>query len=356
MRSTASQPAIDRGGAWHPVAELTRARVLEFLREPEAVFWVFAFPILMACALGLAFRSRGDEAVPVGVQQIAGAEPLARALEESGRFDVTLVDRDEVELALARADVQLVVVPGMPPTYRYDPTRTESREARQLADDILQRAAGRADAFEPRDEHTVAVGSRYIDWLLPGLLGMNIMGTGLWSVGFSIVNARTRKLLKRFVATPMKRGQYLLSHMLGRVVFLGLEVTALLLFGWFVFGVPLRGSLMAVLVLTLIGALTFGGIGLLVASRARTIEAVSGLMNVVMLPMWLLSGIFFASSNFPDLMQPLIRALPLTALNDALRAVMLEGRSLFTLGTEVGVLAGWGALTFAVALKIFRWQ
>jgi ABC-type multidrug transport system permease subunit len=353
----ATPPAgIDRGGAWHPIAELTRARVLEFLREPEAVFWVFAFPILMACALGLAFRARGDEAVPIGVERVAGAERVAQALEASGRIDVELIAPAEVELALTRAAVQLVVVPGTPPTYRYDPGRAESRQARQLADDILQRAAGRVDRFQPRDAHTVAIGSRYIDWLLPGLLGMNIMGTGLWSVGFSIVNARTRKLLKRFVATPMRRTHFLLSHMLGRLVFLGLEVTALLLFGWAVFGVPVRGSLSAVLLLTLIGALAFGGIGLLVASRARTVEAVSGLMNVVMLPMWLLSGIFFASSNFPDAMQPAIKALPLTALNDALRAVMLEGRSLAGLGPELGVLAGWGIVTFVVALKIFRWQ
>jgi ABC-type multidrug transport system permease subunit len=347
---------IDRGGAWHPIVELTRARVLEFLREPEAVFWVFAFPILMACALGLAFRSRGDEAVPIGIQRAADAASLARSLEASGRVDVQMVDPDRVDLALARAEVQLVVVPGTPPTYRYDPSRAESRQARQLIDDILQRAAGRADPFQPRDEHTVALGSRYIDWLLPGLLGMNIMGTGLWSVGFSIVNARTRKLLKRFVATPMKRGHYLLSHMLGRMVFLGLEVAALLVFGRLVFGVPMRGSLASLVALTVLGALSFGGIGLLVASRARTVEAVSGLMNVVMLPMWLLSGIFFASSNFPEAMQPLIRSLPLTALNDALRAVMLEGRPLPGLGIEVGVLAAWGILTFVVALRIFRWQ
>jgi ABC-type multidrug transport system permease subunit len=310
----------------------------------------------MACALGLAFRSRGDDAVPIGVQRAAGAERLARSLEATGRAAVEVLEPDRVEQALMRAEVQLVVVPGEPPTYRYDPSRAESRGARQLVDDILQRAAGRTDPFHPREEHSLAVGSRYIDWLLPGLLGMNIMGTGLWSVGFSIVHSRTRKLLKRFVATPMSRGHYLLSHMLGRLVFLGLEVTAILFFGWAVFGVPVRGSLAAVVALTVLGALSFGGIGLLVASRARTVEAVSGLMNVVMLPMWLLSGIFFARSNFPDAMQPAIRALPLTALNDALRGVMLEGRSLAALGPEVGVLAAWGILTFVVALKIFRWQ
>ena len=199
-------------------------------------------------------------------------------------------------------------------------------------------------------------GSRYIDWLLPGLLGMNIMGTGLWSMGFAVVQARTRKLLKRLMATPMPRTSYLLSHLLARLVFLVLEVGALLLFGRLAFGVTSAGALWLVGLLALLGAFSFSGLGLLIASRARTVEAVSGLMNVVMLPMWLLSGVFFASSNFPDAAQPFIRALPLTALNDALRAVMLEGRGLAAIATQVAVLFAWGITTFVLALKLFRWR
>jgi ABC-type multidrug transport system permease subunit len=228
--------------------------------------------------------------------------------------------------------------------------------ARLLADDALQRADGRADAWQPRDETFRAPGSRYIDWLLPGLLGMNIMGTGMWSVGFSVVVARTRKLLKRLMATPMSRGAYLLSHLLARLAFLVLEVGALLVFGRLVFGVRSAGPLWVVGALCLLGALAFAGLGLLVASRARTIEAVSGLMNVVMLPMWLLSGVFFASSHFPQAAQPFIKALPLTALNDALRAVMLEGRGLAAVGLESAILAAWGLVAFVVAVKIFRWR
>ena len=347
---------MDRGGALHPVIELTRARVREFLREPEALFWVFAFPILMACALGVAFRSRGVERVVVGVPRTEGAQALAGPLEASDAITLRRLAPELADEALRKGEVQLVVIPGTPVTYRYDPTRTESRLARLTVDAVLQRSAGRVDARETRNEEVVNTGSRYIDWLVPGLLGMNIMSTGLWSVSFSIVHARTRKLLKRLAATPMRKRDYLLSHLLGRLVFLGLEVGALLVFAWIAFHIPIRGSAITLGVLVLIGAVSFGGIGLLVSSRARTVEAVSGLLNVVMMPMWLLSGVFFASSNFPDWMQPFIRALPLTALNEGLRAVMMDGASFGAVALQISILAAWGAASFGVALKIFRWR
>jgi ABC-type multidrug transport system permease subunit len=223
-------------------------------------------------------------------------------------------------------------------------------------DDALQRAQGRTDVFAAKDIHLETVGSRYIDWLVPGLLGMNIMSTGLWGLGFSIVTARTRKLLKRLVASPMRRRDYLLAQILGRLVFLLLEVAALLGFSRLVFGVPIRGSLALLIVSCVTGALAFGGVGLLVASRAKTVEAVSGLLNLVMLPMWLLSGVFFASSNFPDAMQPFIGILPLTALNEALRSIMLEGGGPAAVMPQLSLLAIWGLLSFAVALRIFRWR
>lgn len=346
----------DRGGAFPPLVELTLARLREFVREPEALFWVFVFPILMAFALGIAFRARGDEPVVVGVVQAAGAEAVTATLRRTPGVTVQELTRDEVARALQRADVQVVVEPGTPPTYHIDPTRAESRLARRTVDDLLQRAAGRADVFSAREAPIDAIGSRYIDWLLPGLLGMNIMSTGLWGLGFSIVQARTRRLLKRLIASPMRRRDYLLAQLFGRLVFLGVEAGALLVFGWLAFGVPLRGPLWLLAATCLLGALAFGGLGLLVASRARTIEAVSGLLNLVMLPMWVLSGVFFSASNFPAAMQPFVQALPLTALNDALRAVMLEGAGPGAVAHELGLLSAWGLAAFAVALRIFRWR
>jgi ABC-2 type transport system permease protein len=336
--------------------ELTRARVIEFLREPEAVFWVFAFPVLMALALGVAFRSERTEESLVGVLQGPAAADTTRALSARPGLRVRELGPEEADKALRNGTVSLLVIPGQPPVYRFDPTRPESRLARLVADAALQAAAGRADPLQPREETVKTPGSRYIDWLLPGLLGMNIMGTGMWSVGFSVVVARSRKLLKRLMATPMARGSYLASHLLGRLTFLVLEVSTLLVFGWLVFGVRTAGSLLVVAGLCLLGALCFSGIGLLVAARPRTIEGVSGLMNVVMLPMWLLSGVFFSSAHFPAAAQPFIRALPLTALNEALRAVMLEGQGLLGIISQVAVLVAWGGVAFVVALKIFRWR
>jgi ABC transporter DrrB family efflux protein len=185
---------------------------------------------------------------------------------------------------------------------------------------------------------------------------MGLMGGGLWGVGFVTVDLRIRKLLKRFLATPMRKVDFLAALMISRLLFMVPEVLTLLLFARWAFGVRIAGSLGAVLVLILLGAFAFAGIGLLVASRARTMEAVSGLMNLVMLPMWVLSGIFFSSDRFPEQMQWFIKVLPLTPLIDALRAVMLEGASLASQWSQVGILAGWGVVTFALALKLFRWS
>ena len=340
----------------NPLAELTLARFREFLREPEAIFWVFAFPVVMTCALGIAFRSRGSEPVIAGVVEQAGADQVVSALEHNGRFTVRRIAPAEADQALRDGRAPVLIVPGTPPTYRFDEARAESQVARLAVDAALQRGAGRKDAFAPVEQPIDIVGSRYIDWLVPGLLGMNIMGTGMWSVGFAIVTARSKKLLKRLIATPMKKTDYLLAIVFSRLATLSLEVIIIVSFAWIVFGVAVHGHIWALALISLLGAVAFGGFGLLVASRARTIEAVSGLMNLTMVPMWVLSGVFFASSNFPDAMQPFIRVLPLTALNDALRGVMNEGLSLAALMPQIVTLSLWGAISFVLSLKLFRWQ
>jgi ABC-2 type transport system permease protein len=304
----------------------------------------------------VAFRTQKPADVNVGI--IAGplAQTTAQALNAAGGIRARILSPEKADVALRNGVVPVVVIPGTPPTYRYDPNRPESHLARLTIDAALQRAAGRRDVWSQVDQPVTTPGSRYIDWLIPGLLGMNIMGTGLWSIGFSVVVSRSRKLLKRLVATPMPRGYYLLSHLLARLGFLVLEVTGLLFAGWLIFGVTSQGSWPLVAALCLLGSFSFAGLGLLIASRARTIEGVSGLMNVAMLPMWLLSGVFFASSNFPAVAQPFIQVLPLTALNDALRGIMIEGQGFGAIAHEVGILAAWGLGTFGLALKLFRWR
>ena len=367
-------------GRLHPLVELTMARIREFMREPEVVFWVFAFPILLVCALGIAFRNTGPEKIPVAVEkteaQAARAEALFGALSNSADIPPTLLSPAEAAQALRSGKVALVVrpsadvgaapagdasapqLPAIPasPSYRYDPSRPESKQARLAVDDALQRAAGRADVVRAGDETFTEPGARYIDFLIPGLLGMNLMGSGLWGVGFAVVTARTKKLLKRFAATPMRRSHYLLSFVFSRLIFLVLEVAVVIAFAYLAFGFRVRGSWLEMAVLLLLGSMTFAGIGLLVAARPRTIEGVSGLMNLVMMPMWLLSGTFFSSARFPEFLQPFIKALPLTALNDSLRAVMNDGASVAGSWAPVLVLLAWCVVGFGAALKVFRWQ
>jgi len=347
-----------RGLERSPLWQLTRVRALAFLREPEAVFWVFAFPVLMALALGIAFRSSGHPRSRVGVLDGPGAVAVVQALQASPDLECIRVFPDAAEAALRRGKIAVLVRADSSgrPVLAFDPSRTETRLAQLATVEALERAAGRRDIVEARLDTRVRPGSRYIDFLIPGLIGLNLLGTGMWGIGFPIANARQQKLLKRLLATPMRRSDYLLSHMLARLVWLVLEVVAVLGFGMIAFGVQVRGSWLAFGLVNLLGALTFTALGLLVASRARTIEAVSGLMNVTMLPMWMLSGSFFSADRFPDAMQWLVQALPLTAVNNALRAIMSEGAGLAAVAAPIAIIVAWGAVSFFAALAIFRWE
>ncbi len=339
-----------------PLTELTLARIRELTREPEALFWVFVFPILLTAILGLAFRSRPPEALPVAVVSGPFADARLATLAKDSDLKPSLLTETDARQALARGRVVLVVSGDETPVYSYDPTQPESRAARLAVDGALQRAAGRTDAFTARNAQMTEPGARYVDFLVPGLLGMNLMGTGMWGIGFSLVVARNGNLLKRLVAAPVRKSHLLAAQLTSRLIFLIPEAGALLLFARVALGVPFRGSFVLLVAVSLLGALTFSGLGLLTAARPRTIEGVSGIMNMVMVPMWIFSGIFFSTERFPEKIQPFVQALPLTALNDALRGVMLQGTGLVPLLPELAVLAVWGTVSFLVALKIFRWQ
>jgi ABC-type multidrug transport system permease subunit len=338
----------------HPLFQLTLVRVREFIREPEGLFWVFGFPLLLAAGLGLAFRNAPAEVLSVG---LVAAEHAA--LENAPTLAVeSFPTLDEGLRALREGRIALLVErpAGESVFYHYDDTNPEGRDARMRVDLAVQQSAGRTDPVAAQDRLMHEAGSRYIDFLVPGLLGMNLMGGSIWSMGFAIVDARRRKLMKRLIATPMPRTYFLLSFLIARLAMLVVEVGAFLLFAVLVFGVPIRGSLALVAAVCVIGTLAFGALGLLLASRARTIEAASGLMNLTMLPMWVLSGVFFSSQRFPEVVQPIIEALPLTALNDALRATMLQGATLTQIAPQLGVLAIWLLVCFPLALKLFRWR
>lgn len=360
----------------HPLVQIVLARTREFYREPETIFWVYGFPVLMVLALGIAFRNQPRTTVVVAVEAGARAELLREALAGShsslpqgseADVKVRVLEAEEARRQLRAGKVSLVIPSDAAFTvdnasataavsYLWDPTRPESALARREVDDRLQRHAGRNDPLATRDRRFDEPGSRYIDFLVPGLIGGSLMGGGLWGVGFVIVDMRVRNLLKRFITTPMRRSHFLAGLMISRFLFAVAEVLLMLLVAWLAFGVVNLGSWWAVAVFAFLGAWMFAGLGLLVASRAKTIETASGVINLAMMPMYLLSGIFFSSERFPQVVQPLIKLLPLTPLIDGLRRVMLEGAPLAELQQQLLLLLAWSVVSFWGALKLFRWS
>ena len=339
-----------------PLRELVLTRIRAFLREPEALFWTFVFPILMAVGLGVAFREKAPEPATVGVERGTVAERQLPALRASKELKVVVLGDSAAARALRKGDVAVLLTGRDRLVYRFDPARDESRVARLLADQAVQAGAGGARPVATADDGERRPGGRYIDWVIPGLIGLNLMSTGMWGIGFGLVQARNKKQLKRLVSTPMRKRDYLLAMILARLVFIVLEVPPIVIFARLAFGVQIRGSIVAFSAVALLSAMTFSGLGLLAASRARTIEGVSGILNVVMLPMFVLSGVFFSSSRYPAALQPFINALPLTAVNNALRAVYNDALPVSAYWPSLAIVAAWMVLSFVAALKLFRWQ
>jgi ABC-2 type transport system permease protein len=353
-----------RNGRWSGYRHLLWARILELKREPEVIFWIFVFPLLLAAGLGIAFRNKPADITSVAIIDNADARKTLAVLQNaSGKnftVQATILDRKDALDAFhfGKYDLAIESNPDGSYTFNYDPARPESVLSRAEIDAALQSAAGRKDAVATSSQSSSEPGSRYIDFLIPGLLGMNLMNSGMWGIGFAVVEMRQRKLLRRFVATPMRRSDFLAALISSRLVLMVIEVGLLLGFGVLVFHMRLHGwrSILSVIGLATLGAISFGGLGLLTASRSQKIESVSGLINLVMMPMWIFSGVFFSYHKFPAIAQPFIKVLPLTALNDALRSTIIEGAPLAAQSGRILVLAIWGTISFILALRWFRWM
>src|SRR5688572_3874543 len=219
---------------YSPLWQLISSRILLFLREPVAIFWVYGFPLLMLISLGIAFRDKPHESIAV---DIVGGESAAihERLKNDKRFKVTLAPEDwQKRLQYGKTDLVIeIFADGQPTPYQFweEPRRAESRLARYAVEAAL---LGRETTGEgaAKVQQLEKAGSRYIDFLLPGMIGMGLMGGGLWGVGFVVVDMRVRKLLKRFLATPMRRSDFLLSIMLSRILFTVLDIVFLMLVGF----------------------------------------------------------------------------------------------------------------------------
>lgn len=358
-RTPAKQISAPRNGRFAGFYNILAVRMKEMAREPEVIFWVFGFPILLALGLGIAFRNKPADRSSVVIVSGPRAQETLAMLHSQPKSPIRADMLDEPAalrgFRLGKYDLVIEGLGAGKYQYRYDPARPESVLARALVDESLQAAAGRQNVLATSAVTSSEPGSRYIDFLIPGLLGMNLMNAAMWGIGFALVDMRQRKLLKRFVATPMRRGDFLGALLTSRLVLMLIEVALLLGFGVLVFQMRVMGSVLAILVIGAMGAVSFGGLGLLTASRAQKLETASGLMNIVMMPMWIFSGVFFSYERFPAVVLPFIKALPLTALNDALRATILEGATLVSQSERILVLAVWGAISFLLALRWFRW-
>ena len=341
---------------WRIVLAVTKITFREFWRSPEAVFWTYGFPLLMAVVLGFAFQPKPPEPVVLAVVAGPGADELAGVLSRSERFVVERLPAAEADRALARGRITLLLRGSLTePTLRADPTRPEAELARLLVERTLRDARDGPGA--PVDtEVEDRPGSRYIDFLIPGLIGLNLLGAGMWGIGFNLVLLRIQNLLRRLFATPMRPREFLLGYMLGRFVLVIPEAAAIALFGAVLWGVPFRGSLLAACLLVIVGGLAFSGLGCLLATRARTIEGIAGLMNAFQLPMWLLGGVFFSTDHLTGIVRWAADCMPLTHLNRALRDVMLEPGGLYEVLWPLGGLSAFSLLCFVLALRWFRWN
>lgn len=342
----------------NPLVELVQARLREFWREPGIVFWVFGFPLLMALGLGMAFRSKPPEMPEVAVLVEGADRKLADALVQSKDLHAKIYDDErEAFRALTHARVDVIVeLSEKGARYRFDPTQDKSPHARLVVDGILQQQSGQTRPLATEQVTVSEPGSRYIDFLLPGLIAMNLMGSSMWGVGYNLVVARKRKLLRRYAVTPMRRSHFLLSYFFSRALFLALELGVLVAFGKLIFGCRLEGSLFSFLIVGFLGAASFAGISLLIGARIDNTESANGWMNLIQLPMWVLSGTFFSYERFPEFLHFPIELLPLTALVNALRAIYNDGAGLASLGPELAVMAVWGGAGYLLALRSFKWQ
>jgi ABC-2 type transport system permease protein len=366
--------------------QLILAHFKEIIREPGVIFWGIVFPILMALGLGIAFTKKGDQIRTVAVieksnnittqlntldqifKQQGKIVPAGKQLptryeftlrnEKTGNvtFRFTPTDWESAMILLKRGNIDLILeLDGKNIRYHFDPLKPEA----QLLYLQLSKHLDSPPETITRTEEEIApltlTGTRYIDFLIPGLIAMGIMMSCLWGISYGIIDKRSKKLLRRMIATPMKRSWFLISLVTVRAGMNFLEAVLLFLFAWLFFHISIQGNILALAIMFITGNIAFSGIAILASCRTANTEIGNGLINVVVLPMMILSGIFFSYHNFPEWSIPFIQKLPLTLLADGIRSIFIEGAGLSDIYFPSMILGTVGILFFTVGLKIFKW-
>ena len=332
-----------------------------FFREPAVLFWAVLFPIIMAWVLGIAFSGKGESVRSVYVtgkgnipEMFTTEKVFGKSTGNPARIKFTQTSEEEALKAIRRGVIALYLeVEGDSVIYHFDPVNSDAQLTHLLLESALH--GGRDSENKTAISALETQGTRYIDFLIPGLIALGIMNSCVWGIGWTLIETRMKKLLRRMVATPMRKPVFLSSHIVTRVALGGFETLLLLIFAWLYFDTAITGSLTAFVIVFLAGIIAFSGIAILIASRTSKTEVANGLVNAVTLPMMILSGIFFNYHNFPEWALPVIQVLPLTLLADSIRAVLIEAAGVSEIAKPVLILAGTGLATFALGLKLFKW-
>lgn len=343
---------------------MVRGRLREFRREPSAFYWVLLMPVFWMLVLGVAFGPR-ERRFHVGWVEGGGVDSAsgfaAQVHEVLARDSEVVLVRGkypDLESALKRGSISFVLT-AMGEAhldYRFDPQNRQAVFEQEIIDQKIQRALGRRDVAEVSQTSLTVPGTRYVDFLVPGLLALSIMTTGLFGVGTTLVSNRRENLLKRYLITPMNRSAFFLSHLIGRWCVLLLEVTVVLGAAWLLLDVPCPlAAIPGVLLCGAIGAATFVALGVLLGSRTRTLSTVTGVTNLLSLPSVLAGGVFFGTTHLPQWFEPVAHVLPLTALAEALRRMILEGAGIAGVAWELGILTLYAGVFGVFGRGRFRW-
>jgi ABC-2 type transport system permease protein len=358
---------------------LIAAQFLEIIREPAVLFWGIVFPILMAWGLGIAFTQKNDITRKIAIVRYVGAEHgksklfcflETNASKKDGQYTIGLknpklgnirlvfvetVWKDAYTM-LKKGKINLILEDNINSIqYHFDPASADAQMLYQQLNSMMTNGTDFYSANQTEIKPLTISGTRYIDFLIPGLLAMGVMMSATWGISYTMIERRSKKLLRRMVATPMKKSNFLIALVSVRFMMNVLEGLILFLFAWLVFGIHMQGSFSALLGVFIAGNIAFAGIAILVSSHTASPEVGNGIINALVTPMMVLSGVFFSYHNFPDWSQPVIENLPLTMLADSMRSIFNEGAGWAQVYYQIAVLSVTGLVCFVVGLKIFKW-
>lgn len=346
----------------------------EFWREPGIIFWAILFPVLMALGLGSAFTEKREMIKTIAFVQedkrpsdkwmefTAQSETIKDSIvskklgsEKLGftEYRFRAVTWDEAIRMLKKGKTNVIIKQTHDSLeYHFDPLNPEAQVTYlQLSSAVNGEELSDTSSIKPTEQ----AGTRYIDFLIPGLVAWGIMMSCMWGISYNNIDKRIRKLLRRMVATPMKKSNYMIAQFISRLSLGAMEASILIIFSWWIFDVQIQGSLLALILMFIAGHIAFNGIAILVSSRTDNSQIANGLINLVVMPMMILSGIFFSYHNFPDWMVNIIELLPLTMLADNIRNVFIEGATVFEVLPKAVALTIIGLAFMIPGLRVYKW-